>query len=327
MNTRLRFLLLAVALLVVTGLWTAQATRFPDDPPKKAPDKAPDISGRLSPEKAATEREAINKRIAAFSAAYNKANLDGLLALWTDDCEFVADTGKTYRGKEALRVLLKRSLENNKGAKQNVRVLALRFVKPDIALETGEVTVTTAAGSAETGKYEAVWVKLGDEWYLNRVRDLVENGEATDAPEAVAQLKPLAWLVGEWTDKDGKGDVTLSCKWGLDMTFLLLEYTVKRADGKTLSISQRIGFDAANGTLRSWVFDSAGGFGGGVWTREGNSWVSETGGTYPDGRGTSSLDTLKYVSDSEFTWSSKNREVDEVPLPDLSVTFVKKPSR
>ena len=327
MNTRLRILFLAVSLLVVGGVWTAQATRFTQDTPPGDKGKVPDISGRLTPEKANAERDAINKRIQAFSAAYNKGDLNGLLTLWSDDCEFVSDTGKTYRGKEAIRVLLKRSLDNNKGAKQTIRVQSLRFVKSDIALETGEVTLTSADGSSETGKYESVWMKLDDQWYLNRVRDLVENSEPSQVPEAVTQLKPLAWLVGEWTDKDGKGDVTLVCKWGPDMTFLLLDFAVKRPDGKLLTVSQRIGFDAANGNLRSWVFDSAGGFGGGTWTREGNRWVVESGGTYPDGRGTSSLDTWKYVNESEFSWSSTNREVDEAPLPDLSVTFVKKASR
>jgi uncharacterized protein (TIGR02246 family) len=327
MNARSRILFLAVSLLVVGGVWTAQARRFTQDTPPKVKEKAVDISGRLTPEKANAERDAITKRIQAFSAAYNKGDLNSLLTLWSDDCEFIADTGKAYRGKDAIRVLLKRSLDNNKGAKQNIRVQALRFIKPDIVLETGEVTMTSSDGSSETGKYEALWIKVDEQWYLNRVRDLVENSETTDTPEATTQLKPLAWLVGEWTDKDGKGDVTLVCKWGLDMTFLLLDFTVKRADGKVLTVSQRIGFDAANGNLRSWVFDSAGGFGGGTWTREGNSWVVESGGTYPDGRGTSGLDTWKYINESEFNWSSTNREVDEAPQPDLSVTFVKKASR
>jgi uncharacterized protein (TIGR02246 family) len=328
MSPSIRIVLLGVSLLFVGGLLSARATWQSETPPAKTPEKKqPEITGRLSPAQATVEREAINQRINMFTDSYNKADLEGLMSIWTDDAEFIADTGKAYRGKEAIGVLLKRSLANNKGSKQSIRVLSVRFIKSDLALETGEVTLIDPTGAADTGKYEALWLKIGDKWYLNRIRDIVENGEESDVPEALTQLKPLAWLVGEWSDKDGRGDVSLVCKWGHEMTYLLLEFQVKRGDGKLLTVSQRIGFDAADGTLRSWVFDSAGGFGGGEWTREGNRWVIESGGTYPDGRGTSSIDTWKYVNDDEFTWSSVNREVDEVPLPDLSVTFVKKPAR
>jgi uncharacterized protein (TIGR02246 family) len=319
MSTRVRVGVAGLAVVLIGGLMTAHAYRQPEEKPKKATE----ITGRLTPTMAAAEEAAIRKMIDAFSTAYNKQDLDGVMAVWTEDAEFVADTGKAYRGKETIRILLKRSLANNKDSKQSVRVQSLRFFRPDVALETGVVTLTQKDGSSEDGKYEAVWMKIDGKWLINRVRDLADAPEGEEPP-AVSQLKPLAWLAGEWTDKDAKGDVTLSCKWGPGQTYLVMEFHVKREDGKHLTISQRVGYDAANESVRSWVFDSGGGFGGGYWTRDGNTWTVASGGTYPDGRASSSEDTWKFTNDGEFTYSSKNREVEDAPLPDLTVTFVKK---
>jgi uncharacterized protein (TIGR02246 family) len=319
MGTRVRVGVAGLAVVLIGGLMTAHAYRQPEEKPKKGPE----ITGRLTPAMAATEEAAIRKVIDAFSAAYNRRDLEGVLAVWMDDAEFVADTGKAYRGKETIRILLKRSLANNQGAKQAVRVQSIRFLKPDVALETGVVTLTSKDGASEDGKYECVWMKLDGKWLINRVRDLTEAVEGEE-PAAVGELKPLAWMVGEWTVKDGKGDVKLNCKWGPGQTYLVLEFLIKREDGKDLTISQRIGYDAANESVRSWVFDSGGGFGGGFWTREGNTWHVASEGTHPDGRAASSQDTWKFSNDGEFTYSSTNREVDEAPLPDINVTFVKK---
>jgi len=303
---------------LIGGLMTAHAYRQPEEKPKKGPG----ITGRLTRAMAATEEAAIRKVIDAFSTAYNKQDIDGVMAAWMEDAEFVAENGKSYRGKEQIRILLKRSLTSNKESKQSVRVQSIRFFRPDVALETGAVTLTHKDGSSEDGKYECVWMKIDGKWLINRVRDLPDTAEG-DEPAAVTHLKPLAWLVGEWADKDAKGDVRLSCKWGPGQTYLVMEIAVKREDGKELTISQRVGYDAANESVRSWIFDSGGGFGGGYWTREGNAWRVASEGTFPDGA-SSSQDTWKYTNDGEFTYSSKNREVDEAPLPDLTVTFVKK---
>jgi hypothetical protein len=190
------------------------------------------------------------------------------LAAWTDDAEFVSESGKPIAAKTPLSRVVDQVDHGQQGGEAS-RFASNRFVslRPDVAMENGSVTLTLPDGAEESGKYEAVWVKVDGNWLINRVRDLVEASE-DEKPAAVTQLKPLGWMVGDWTDKDGRGDVTLSCKWGPGQTFLLMEFLVKQADGKQLTISSRVGYDAANNTLRSWVFDSMGGFGGGVWTRK-----------------------------------------------------------
>ena len=47
-------------------------------------------------------------------------------------------------------------------------------------------------------------------------------------------------------------------------------------------------------------------------------------GVYPDGRLFNSTDTLKFVDDNHAVWTSKNREVDEHPLPDVEINLARK---
>src|SRR5262249_22510527 len=240
-----------------------------------------------------------------------------------EDAEFISEAGKAYRGKEQVRLMLKKSLASNKGMTQKGRGEFLRFLRTHAAIKITEVTPKNKDGHSTTGPYETVWVKLDGKWYISRIRDL-PDAPAEDAPLAVTKLKPLAWLVGEWVDKDGKGDVTVSCKWGPNMTFILQEFRVKQEGGKTLTVTQRIGYDAGDGWVRSWVFDSAGGFADSYWERRGNTWVTDCNGTFPDGRQTSSTNQWKFINDNSFSWSSKDRAGDDQPLPDIQVTFIRK---
>src|SRR5262245_14258630 len=175
-------------------------------------------------------------------------------------------------------------------------------------------------GSVQAGTYLAVWVKQGGKWLLSNVRDLPGSEEDEDdkAP-SYARLKSLAWLVGEWTSK--RGDVKLSCKWAPNQSFIIQEYTVKQAAGKVLSLTQWIGWDGPSEEVRSWVFDSQGGYSVGDWQREGNTWTAAMEGALPDGRVGTSTVTYKYVNDDTFTWSSRDREVDEQPQPDVEMTY------
>jgi uncharacterized protein (TIGR02246 family) len=279
--------------------------------------------GRLSPEAARAEEKAIRKVIDSFSAAYNKGDLEGLLACWTEDAQFISESGKVYRGKAQVGVLLKKSLASNKGAKQSIQTRSIRFVKPDVAIEEGLVNLTSRDGAVDSGPFETVWVKLDGRWSISQVRDLPETAEE-DRPIAYQKLKALGWMVGEWVDKDSKGEVAMTCRWGPGQTFLLQEYPIKQSDGKPGFVWLRIGWDAAAGQIRSWVFDSTGGFGEGHWTRQGNTWLVPSEGQFPDGRRASSDNSWKYINDETTIWTATNRQAEGQPLPDMTITFLKK---
>jgi hypothetical protein len=99
---------------------------------------------------------------------------------------------------------------------------------------------------------------------------------------------------------------------------------VERSASEPKLVTLRIGWDPANETIRSWVFDSLGGFGEGSWRRDGNRWTVESTGVLPDGRTGSSTDVWEFVDENSYVWRSTDREIDGQPMADAEVKFVRK---
>ena len=59
-----------------------------------------------------------------------------------------------------------------------------------------------------------------------------------------------------------------------------------------MTVNQRIGWDPLTKQIKSWVFDSEGGYGDALWTRKGNQWVIKSTGVLPDGRTASATHVL-----------------------------------
>ena len=68
-------------------------------------------------------------------------------------------------------------------------------------------------------------------------------------------------------------EVTTTYEWDENKAFIRGKYTVKEGAKVIESGTQMIGKDNAEGGIRSWVFQSDGGFGGGLWTRDGKKWT------------------------------------------------------
>lgn len=315
-------LVLGLGGLTMLGIFPVGAREGPDETRRAAKGEKPLPGRRLTPAARREEEQTIRKTAQKLCDAFNKADLDALTNGWTEDAEYTNETGKTYRGRPVVRTILKKSLDAFKGSKQSIQIRAIRFIKADVASEEGTVVMTSPEGVVNTGRYVALWVKQGDKWLLNSVRDLPESADA-NLPAAASKLKPLAWMIGEWDDKEGKGEVHMSCKWGPNQTFLIQHFCCKHSNGKELTAIQRIGWDAHNQRIRSWVFDSSGGFGEGFWVREGNAWELQCEGVFPDGRVVTSVNRWKYIDDKTAEWSSRDREANEEPLPDMTVTFVR----
>lgn len=273
---------------------------------------------------ASNEEQAVRQAVTAFSEAFNKGDVDAVLAFWAKDADYIDDTGKSFKGKQAIATRLKQSLPTLKGHHLKIDITSLRFLKPDVALEDGTVTMTTPDGESESSRYSAVWVKTEGRWLMSSVRDLpVADDPADSAP---SRLRELAWLVGDWSNEQQGVTVALSGRWVLNKSYLQLEYNVKSKDGSPLLVSQWIGWDPAGRRIRSWVFDSNGGYAEAQWTRGGNTWSCLTTGLLPDGRRGSSMNRVKFVDDTHFIWQSAEREIEGQPVPDAEVKFVRKPA-
>jgi uncharacterized protein (TIGR02246 family) len=270
----------------------------------------------------ADEASAVRTAIDSYTAALNSGNLDGVLARIAPDADFIDDGGKQFKGKAEIAEVFKQSLAGLKGSKLTSTVTSLRLVKPDVAIVDGKAEITSPDGSTGTGRYTATWTKSGGQWLLSSVRDL-PDGPAAGEPTA-GPLQQLEWLVGEWASENPLLVVRLTGRWALNGSFLELDYVVKSKDGEDLAVIQYVGWDPVDGVIRSWFFDSQGGYGGGDWERDGNTWTASWGGVLPEGQIASSTNSMKFVNDNSFLFLSVDRDVDGVPLADVEAKFVRK---
>jgi hypothetical protein len=80
---------------------------------------------------------------------------------------------------------------------------------------------------------------------------------------------------------------------------------------------QVIGWDPVKNQIRSWVFDSEGGFGEGTWVRKDNRWVIQSTSTLADGGRATATNIMTQVDNDTFTWQAVNRSVDGELLPNV----------
>lgn len=312
--------LVLVATAAVASVLAVSLVQFPRPADAAGQERSPAQGSKASDE------QAIRKAGAAYLEAMNKGDLNAMMAFWAPDADYIDESGKPTRGKEALTALFKKGLAENKGSKITGKTHSLKFLRPEVAMVDGSLEFASPDGSKESNRYAVVWVKSGDQWLISSARDL--PAENADAPSlAYPQLKALEWLVGEWQDASGKIDVHTACRWDRNKSFLVMEYEVKRPGVEPIQVSQRVGWDGHNGTIRSWVFDSQGGFGEGYWQRQGNRWVVAKSGILPDGGTGGATNVYEFVDENTFIWRARDREVDGQPLADTEIKFVRKPAK
>ena len=198
----------------------------------------------------------------------------------------------------------------------NLTVKTIRFIRSDVALGEGTSEVTTAEGT-DKGRFSAAWVKADGKWLITSARDLPTEGE-TATP-----LQGLNWLVGNWQSDGNKTPVSISCHPALGKAYLNVDFTIRRADGD-MSVMYLFGFDPVSEQVKSWTFDSAGGYGEAFWTRDANQWVGRAIGVLPDGGSGSATYVLKYINDESFVLQMRDRQVAGQPLADSETKYVRK---
>ena len=166
-------------------------------------------------------------------------------------------------------------------------------------------------------------MKRDGQWLLDRVTE-------EDVPETLSHythLKELEWMIGTWIDSDDQGRVETTCEWTRNQNFITRSFAVSIQDRIELAGMQIIGWDPSAKQIRSWVFDSDGGFAEGRWAKKDNRWFVKTTGTTPDGLRSTSVNIITYVDDNQFEWQSVDRTVGGELLPNIDeVVVVRSPT-
>lgn len=257
-----------------------------------------------------------------YEAAFNKGDAAALAAFFAEDADHTTEDGVILRGRPEIEQSIRSGLQANKGATLAIHPSTVRVLAPEVAVEKGTSTVTRKDGESNTSTYTAIYVKKEGKW---RISQLIEAAVPTESPRD--RLEELAWLVGEWEETDKTNELTIESQysWSRGGNFLARNVTVKRGDEPTLEGWQIIGWDAAQERIRSWTFDTMGGFSEGVWTRDGNRWLIRETGTVPDGHRTTADQTITKLSADKFTWEADNRTLNGEPQPSIGRVDINRP--
>ncbi len=205
----------------------------------------------------------------------------------------------------------------------------IKFLSPNVAVESGTAYIIRPKEKPDESTYSALFVKREGKWLLDRVSE-----EETAAPSPPPQtgyehLKELEWMIGSWVDndEDDRATIQTDCAWTKNKNFMTRSFAVVVRDQVNMAGMQIIGWDPVAKQIRSWVFDSDGGFAEGKWKRKGDHWVIQQTGTLPDGRKSSAVNIIKKIDNDSFTWQTVQRSVDGDLLPDVEeITIVRKSS-
>ena len=167
------------------------------------------------------------------------------------------------------------------------------------------IMFTPKGRAAVTTRYVAIDVKKGDQWQTSQLTET----EASPSG-AYSELRALEWLVGTWEDKAGDQTVETKIDWAGDKNFLTRTFKVKGADLNETDGWEVIGWDPERQEIRSWIFDSNGGFGEATWVNDGEHWLIQASNVLPDGGHSTAEHVLTRVDDNKFTWESQNRTLN-----------------
>jgi uncharacterized protein (TIGR02246 family) len=271
--------------------------------------------------KSSPEENAIRAAVESYVAAYNRGDAKAVASHWSESGDWISPSGQRFQGRQAIEKEMESLFAENKGVKIEVINPSVRLVSPDVAMEEGTVRVIRPAEPPSDSAYLAIHVKKDGQWKLDSVRE-------TDLPDvtvASPQLQDLAWLVGEWGDQSPDAAIAANVTWTKNKTFLSYAFKASAPGMDDLEGTQVIGWDPAAGTIRSWMFDSDGGFGGGTWSKKDNSWIIKFSQVLPDGRKASATNIYTLIDANTFTWKSIGRKVGEAFLPNVEeVKIVRK---
>jgi uncharacterized protein (TIGR02246 family) len=276
------------------------------------------------------DEAAIRKSDDAYTDAYNKHDAKALAALWSPEAIYVdPETGEQAVGREAIEKEFAETFAGLKDAKLEVAVKSIKFLSPNVAVESGTARVVRPKEEPDESTYSALFVKREGKWLLDRVTEEEAAAPSAPPPSNYEHLKDLEWMVGSWIDNDEDDNATIQtdCDWTKNKNFMHRSFAVVVGDQVNMAGMQIIGWDPIAKQIHSWVFDSDGGFGEGKWTHKGNRWLIQQSGTLPDGSKSSAVNIIKKINDDSFTWQTVQRSVNGDLLPDIDeVTIVRKPA-
>jgi uncharacterized protein (TIGR02246 family) len=294
----------SVVLLAVTGCFAS--TALSDDTPSVG----------------AADRQAILALLSRMEVDFNAGDAKALASCWTENGEFVGASGARAAGRDGIEKHFQEIFAGQKESpKLKFHMLHFRLASDSLALveAIADIKPPLVVNGAPVANF--VLVKQSQRW-------LIENARATTSnlPPDPSHLKDLSWLVGDWSTEPSANGIALrtSCDWTVNHAFLIRKFQIESKEAFMHGGTEVIGWDPRCNGIRSWIFDSDGGFGENVWVRDGNRWLIRYCGTLADGREASATHVLTNVDANNFTIQSKDRVVNGAAQSDVAEVSLKR---
>jgi len=265
------------------------------------------------------DRVAIEASIEAYVANFNARDAEKLAALWSPEGVYTSRTGGgEITGRESMEMEFATFFSESDTPRLEVWTESIEFISPNVALELGTATMLHPDDVTSENRYRVVYVRRDGQWLIDRVTedDVIVELSHFD------QLQDLEWLIGEWIDDDGEVAVETECKWTENQNYISRTYKVTNLEGVESSGLQIIGWDAKNQQIRSWLFDSSGGFISGIWNQRDDRWTVQSVATLADGGSGSFTSVFRPLDDGRYAWQKINRVLDGQLLPNLEEVIV-----
>ncbi|MEN6458970.1 MAG: SgcJ/EcaC family oxidoreductase [Thermoguttaceae bacterium] len=287
------------------------------DPPHRPVGQSP----RLTPI-APDDEKAIRQLVEAFVKSYNDHDAKAIGQLFTRDGMTSDEEDNVARGRDAIEQVFANVFKNHPKTQITNEIESIRQAGPAEAVETGVTTVIVAPGApAQKGRYRVIHVKRNGTWQMASATELPE-----DTWNGGPAMKQLDGLAGDWVDESPDGLVLSSYRWSDNHRFLYGQFTVQIGGKPAMTGTERIAWDPLKKTIRSWIFDSEGGFGEGIWSRQGNVWTVKIAGVTRNGKTASGTRIITPLAKDRLTVQTVERVVDNEKMPDgEKILIVRRP--
>lgn len=272
-----------------------------------------------TPSKPDADIAAIRAESEKYVAAFNRRDAKAVAALWTDDGEYIDETGRRFSGRDEIEKGYAEIFAENPEIKVRIEIDSVRLLSRDTAIEDGRTIIDSLPDTAGISAYTVVHVKAGGQWRMASVRDTWVEPPAGSLSDA-----GLEWLVGSWVAEEHGVKTKSTVQWVADKHFLERRYTTTHFDGTTASGVQFIGWNPEGGHVQSWEFSPDGGHAVGLWTPTENGWRVDVQGTAGDGTYTAAVNVLKRLDDNAYAWQSVQRWLGDDALADTEEVVIKR---
>jgi uncharacterized protein (TIGR02246 family) len=279
-------------------------------------------ASRVAAEQPPAMEAVVRAEAEATVKAFNAADAAALANAFLEAGELVDEDGNVYTGRAEITGLFQKFFARFPQAVLEMEVSGARPIGAALAVEEGLRRITADAGAAAAQmRYVAVRMKQGDRWPVVSYREFADD----PLPTPQEMLAAVEWLVGDWVDESDEGRTTISYRWSEDGNFIIGEYNLTIGGQSAGKSTQRIGWDPVEGELRSWTFDSDGGFAEGEWAADGAGWIVKSEATMPSGSTGSATVTITPKDQDHFVVESTDRIVGGSPEPDFKLVVARKP--